>query len=382
MTGRCPACEAKARHLLDWEFSGLGDSVFNYTADFSTCDECGLVYIANVDDDELARFYVDECSYFEKPHFAVTSPANQQKYEFYSRILREHGVDSVDMADVGCGRGGFVNWLAARRWRHDCCGIDVDVRSLPAEAGPDGKVTFREGGCRALPFADRSRGLLTYFHVLEHIRDLDGVLAESARVLADDGHILIELPDAENYAGTPIGSAFWFSIREHVNHFTARALASALRRQGFTTLAVSRQMLPTPEFTYPSLAILARKGGDLSAPASTPSGKVADFARASQDALMRQAQRIAALAADQPITFWGCSAELFSLLPLLDASRIRLCDAAKLKQQASYKGLTIHPPADVPVEGLLVVAPYLHRAAIRKAAADLGWPDAAIYILE
>ena len=31
---RCPACASASTHLLDWKFSGLGDSVFNYTADF------------------------------------------------------------------------------------------------------------------------------------------------------------------------------------------------------------------------------------------------------------------------------------------------------------------------------------------------------------
>jgi SAM-dependent methyltransferase len=381
MIDRCPACAAQANHLLDWEFSGLGNSVFNYTGRFHACGGCGLVFIGNVDDDELARFYVEECSYFEKPHFSVVSPANQQKYDFYSRFLRDRGVDNVAMADVGCGRGGFVNWLAASGWQDDCCGIDLDIRSLPVDAG-SGKVTFREGGCRNLPFADRSRGLLTYFHVLEHIHDLDGLLAEAARVLSDDGHVLIEVPDAENYAGTPIGSAFWFSIREHINHFTASALAAALRRRAFTTLAVSRQMLSTPEFAYPSLVVLARKGGDLSAPALAPSEDIAAFARASRDALMRQARQIGALAADRPITFWGCSAELFSLLPLIDMSRIRLCDASRLKQRASYKGLPILPPSEVPVEGLLVVAPYLHVAAITKSAREFGWPDDAIYVLK
>jgi SAM-dependent methyltransferase len=367
---------------LDWKFSGLGDSVFNYTADFHACPGCGLVYVRNVSDTGLRRFYVEECSYFEKPHFAVTSPANQKKFAFYLRFLREHGIDSVEMADVGCGRGGFVNWMADNGWEQDCCGVDVDARSLPAGAIVRNNVSFRDGNGLRLPFAEGSLRLLTYFHVLEHIRDVSGLLAEAARVLGDNGHILIEVPDAENYAGTPIGSAFWFSIREHINHFTAKALAAALEARGFAVCDISRQMLETPEFSYPSLIVLAQKNPALPPFAVPASIDIAGFARVSREALMHQADQISVLAADRKVTIWGCSAEIFSLLPLLDTSRIRICDSSKLKQSAHYRGMPIEDPAAVPTEGLLIIAPYLHQNAIKKAAQQLGWPDNAVYLLQ
>lgn len=375
----CPSCGSSTSFLVDWEFSGLGDSVFNYTANFFACSACGQVYVRNVDDATLARFYTEECSYFEKPHFAVTSPENQEKYAFYSHFLREHGIDSVDMADVGCGRGGFVNWLGEGGWNGACWGVDVDIRSMPQ--GAAGKVAFKSGGVLNLPFADNSLELLTYFHVLEHIRDLHGLLKEAGRVLQPDGHILIEVPDAENYATLPIGPAFWISIREHINHFTARALAEALQACGFSVVTVSRQTLPTPEFVYPSLMILARKIESQTPAELPPAGNVARFVLESKYALAHQAREIAVLAKDKRISIWGCSAELFSLLPMLDLPEIRICDSSKLKQSARYKGLAIEEPAALPIEGMLVVAPYLHREAIKKAALGLGWPEESIYVL-
>lgn len=379
----CPTCAAETTHLLDWEFSGLGESVFNYTADFHACPACGLVYVRNVTDETLRRFYVEECSYFENPHFAVTSPANQKKYTFYMRYLSEHGIVSAAMADVGCGRGGFVNWLAESGWEQECSGVDVDARSLPAKASACTNVFFRNGNCLDLPFAEESLGLLTYFHVLEHIRDLSALLVEAARVLGDKGHILIEVPDAENYTDILIGSAFWFSIREHINHFTARALAAAVKAHGFVVRDVSRQVLETPEFAYPSLVVLAQKNATTPSLVLPAAADVAGFARLSRRELMRQADQIATLATThRGTTIWGCSAELFSLLPLFDMDEMRLCDSSKLKQSAHYKGLPIEDPTTVPVEGMLVIAPYLHRTAIKKAAQRLGWPDNAMYLLE
>lgn len=97
---------------------------------------------------------------------------------------------------------------------------------------------------------------------------------------------------------------------------------------------------------------------------------------------MRQAEKISALAANRGMTIWGCSAELFSLLPLFDTGETRLCDSSKLKQSTNYKGMPIEDPATVPVEGMLVIAPYLHQTAIKAAAQRLGWPDNAVYLLE
>jgi SAM-dependent methyltransferase len=368
--------------LLDWEFSGLGDSVFNYTADFHACSACGLVYVSNISDVGLSRFYDEECGYFDKTHYAVTDPANQRKYAFYIRFLKEQGITSVETADVGCGRGGFATWLAESGWEKTCWGVDVDVRSLPDNSGPHRQVSFRQGSCLNLPFEDNTLGLLTYFHVLEHIRDLSGLLAEAARVLREDGHILIEVPDAEHYSSLPIGSGFWFSIREHINHFTAKSLVVALQAHGLAAFTISQQRLESPESDYPSLMVLARKNSASPSAVLSTSGEVSAFARLSQQALIRQAERISDLAAAQPLTLWGCSSEMFSFLPLLDICQARLCDSSKFKQQMHYRGLVVQDPAAVPVKGLLVVVPYRHKAAIKTAAQRLGWPENAIYCPE
>jgi len=377
---RCPACSRTAAYLLDWEFSGLGDSIFNYTAQFFCCQDCSLVYVQNIDDARLARYYAGECSYFEKPHFAVTSLTNQEKYEAYIRFLNDNRVAPVDMADIGCGRGGFVSRLS-ERWEATCWGVDVDMRSMP-QGERTGRVAFRMGDAARLPFDDRSLGLLTYFHILEHVRDLRGLLSEAVRVLRTDGFILIEVPDAESYRAHPIGSAFWISIREHIYHYTAKALIAALQSQGLHVLQISRQTLPTPEFSYPSLMVLAKKTERPGAAANIPrAGDVAAYVLESREALLKQAQEILAVAENQHVTLWGCSAELFSLLPLLDRRLMRICDSSKQKQTSSYKGMAIEDPHSVPISGKLIIAPYLHGAVIKSTARQLGWSESAIHLL-
>lgn len=379
----CPACGSSAYHLLDWEFSGLGDSIFNYTANFFSCTTCGLVYVHNINDQKLAKFYADECSYFEKNHFDIHNPSNINKYAFYFRFLQYYGLISIDMADIGCGRGGFVKWLAHGRWNGKCWGVDVDAKSIPTDSILNNNPSFKVGGAVNLPFSDASLDLVTYFHVLEHICDLHGLLEEAARVLKVDGHILIEVPDAENYHTQPIGTAFWVSIREHIYHFTATALVLALHAHGFQVLQVSRQNLPTPEFSYPSLMLLARKVRKKNKPLLPPYASLASFVLDSKQALVQQANKILSLSNDNKITFWGCSSELFSLLPLLSSRQdIQICDSSKLKQKTHYKKIAIQDPSDLPVEGALFIAPYLYIIAIKSAACQLGWPESAIHFLK
>jgi SAM-dependent methyltransferase len=338
--------------------------------------DCGLAYIQNVDDALLSRFYSDECSYFEKPHFDVAAPANSRKYAAYREFIVAHGLANVSIVDIGCGRGGFLSWLKLGGWDRDCYGVDIDSKSLLLV---DANVTFKIGQALALPFENNSQSLLTYFHVAEHIRDIDKMLEEAFRTIKVGGHVLIEVPDAENYARRSVGSAFWISIREHVYHFSARSLGKALNRHGFFVVEVKRQVLPTPEFEYPSLMVLAQKRGGDYADNCAPAGDIAAFVLESQRALMCQVERVNALIEEhRNVTFWGCSSELLSLLPRLKVDELTICDASKEKQRLTYMHWPILDPANVKPGGILVIAPYLHGDAIERDALALGWKPHAI----
>jgi len=377
---RCPACHDHAPHTLDWPVSGLGESVFNTTTAFHNCPGCGLVYAANLDDATLARFYQEECAYFTSSHFSVNSRENIEKFDTYHKLLVEAGLRDRNILDVGCGRGGFLSWLKQNQWQGECQGVDADLRSIPTQE----LANFMQGDAFHLPAADNSQEVLTYFHVLEHLRDLDRALKEATRVLKDDGYLLLEVPDAERYAKMPIGTAFWFGIREHVNHFSPASLEKLLHRNGLTILRIDRGILPTPEFTYPSLLLLAQKDTEKKPATFTATGTIVDFLWTSQIAQSEQATWVSEVMADyERSVFWGCSAQLFSLLPLLDLSRATLCDASPTKQQSHFRGMPILAPGDIyPARSALFIAPYLHRPAIAKAAQTHGWPESHIYALE
>ncbi|WP_176718927.1 class I SAM-dependent methyltransferase [Methylophaga muralis] len=382
----CPACLAETHHLTDWEYSGLDASIFNYTAKWHSCNNCGLVYVANIDDETLAQFYANECSYFENDHFDITSPANVAKYQHYFDFISKAGLENTPITDIGCGRGGFLQWLNKKGWQANVIGVDVDIKSMPDNSpkqnSDDSQISFQTGGALSLPFAVNSQSLLTYFHVLEHIHDLDSVLSNAHTVLMNQGHILIEVPDAENYTQQPVGTAFWMGIREHIYHYSAQSLSNALNRHGFEIVSCQRATLPTPEFEYPSLMILAKKTEHPSPTVFEPIGNIANYVTSSKLALQEQAETLITLAKqNSQLTIWGISTHLFSLLPKLTGIDYRLCDASKQKQQSHYQQQLILDPREIEPEAVLVIAPYLHAEKIENAALSLGWRPQSIHLL-
>ncbi len=383
----CPACKHDASYLGSWLYSGLNDSVFNYTAFYFSCNYCGMLFIDNITEDQLTAFYSNECDYAQKDHFDANHPKNVSKFEHYHAALAGLEVSGKTISDVGCGRGGFIRWLAHQDSTLDCVGVDIDLASLPTKDFQATNLRFENGFVNNLPFENGSVDVITCFHVLEHLKHLDKALSEIARTLKDSGYLLLEVPDAERYEEFLTGPDYWFAIREHINHFTPEALSCALESAGFEICEIKRGVLPTPEFEYPSLMIMAKKASveqmSFEHKPFNKSSLLPGVFKKAQLALIEQADRIKNRVGDSQTVLWGCSNEFYSLVPLLlkHSIDVLICDASRKKQQARYQQLPIHDPKQAPTTGKLVVVPYLYSEVIYNAAIQLGWQPDAIYLV-
>lgn len=382
----CPTCGSeKIQHLMNWNYSGLDESVFNYEVEFYGCDSCGLVWNASITDEELSKFYANECAYFENPYFDVFGLENIKKYECYKKIIEEFNLQDMSIADIGCGRAGFVTWLKKGGFQKECFCVDVDVKSFPEESNASMPV-FIEGSAKSLPFEDNSRSFLAYFNVLEHIIDINKVLYEANRVLQEDGFLLIDVPDAKNYVDYPAGTGFWFGMREHVYHFTPNALASVLSTYGFEVKTFRHEILPTTGFVFSTLLLVAQKNGKKNSSLEKDNlQRASKFLVKSYEDIKEKAGKIKSVIKNyKKVVFWGVSDQLLSFLPLFqeELSKIRLCDISKSKQQAKYKDIQIEDPQKCCQENAcLVISSCLHFKAIKKAALDLGWKEEDIFDL-
>ncbi len=117
------------------------------------------------------------------------------RYAFAARLCRRKRV-----LDAGCGAGYGAAELA--RHASQVTGVDNsnDAIVFAAERYPLPNLAFQQADCTALPFADGAFDLVTAFEVIEHLENWRGFLAETRRVLAADGQLIVSTPNRLYYA--------------------------------------------------------------------------------------------------------------------------------------------------------------------------------------
>ena len=108
--------------------------------------------------------------------------------------LHPGGYAGLTALDVGCG-GGFLSEDLAKSGLR-VTGIDPSegsLRAATAHARESGlRIEYRAGSGEGLPFADGSFDMVFCCDVLEHVRDVDAVIREMARVLKKGGLLFFD----------------------------------------------------------------------------------------------------------------------------------------------------------------------------------------------
>jgi len=92
------------------------------------------------------------------------------------------------LVDVGCGAGLLAPHIAHLGYAH----IGVDVVHASTTIARQRGVTVIVGDASALPLDDECADVVVAGEVLEHVTDLDRVLAEATRILRPGGTLVID----------------------------------------------------------------------------------------------------------------------------------------------------------------------------------------------
>jgi SAM-dependent methyltransferase len=163
--------------------------------------------------------------------------------------LGEWGPETRNVAhtllDIGAATGEFGARAAADGWDVTACEVGDTAREKASAKGLNTVASLDE--------VVGQFGLITMFHVLEHVIDPAETLADARLLVAPNGLLAIELPQWRS-AGRLVRRARWAQLRppEHINFFTRSSLAAALGSSGWEVVRSS-----TP---YPRAASLAWAG--------------------------------------------------------------------------------------------------------------------------
>lgn len=122
--------------------------------------------------------------------------------------------------DAACGEGHLGHLVGASKC---LLGLDVDSQRL-RKAQRHSYRSLMRGSLSALPLAAASLDGIASVETLEHVPDLDGALAECARCLRPQGHLVITVPSVTLrswWAMRRTGQPVYCSEREHVREFSS-----------------------------------------------------------------------------------------------------------------------------------------------------------------
>jgi len=204
------------------------------------CGQCGLLRLdPQPAPEELGRYYPD--NYW----FAPDASAASRLEEAYRRlVLRDHvqfvahalGSSTArgPLLDVGCGGGLFLGLMRERGFSvvgldnsREAAGIAWRRQRIPAVVGDLERVPLRAGSLAAL----------TMFHVMEHLYDPCAYLRAARELLAPDGRLVVQVPNAASWQARLLGRAWnGADVPRHLFDFRDGDMVKILEGAGFEVL--------------------------------------------------------------------------------------------------------------------------------------------------
>ena len=156
------------------------------------------------------------------------------------------------VVDVGCGDGRYLARIK------DCVGIEPCLDFFKKK---EPCVRVRAVG-EAIPLRSRSSSLVLIIEVIEHVKDVSRVLAETKRVLRQDGYLFVTAPNRffpfethgfhlernyDNFLGIPLLSFAPKCLRKHLEQariYSQKDLVQLLKKHGFEVCQISYMPIP------------------------------------------------------------------------------------------------------------------------------------------
>jgi SAM-dependent methyltransferase len=236
----CAACNCAETRFL---FSASDRLFHTTTREFQVveCAGCGLLRLDPPPAAaELGDYY--PANYWFAPDKSAAGSLEEtwrrfvlrDHIRFVARALAGSGARGP-VLDVGCGGGLLLHLL---RERTGCAAIGLDSSADAARvAWQRNGVPAVRGSLETAPLPPASCAAVTMFHVLEHLHDVRPYLRAARELLAPQGRLIVQVPDAGCWQYRLLGKAWnGLDVPRHLYDFRARDLEGMLAACGFEVL--------------------------------------------------------------------------------------------------------------------------------------------------
>jgi len=227
----CPVCDSE-------QFSELFKK---HDEPFVKCTSCGLVLInPRPVHDQLVNTYDNNYSQL----YAEKAEKKFRRIRRWVKRVKRKYVSSGRWLDVGCSVGFVVK--VAEEFGFD--GFGVDIQSWGVKFGHD-KLGLTKLSCGMLEdqnYPNNYFNVISLYDVIEHVPDLNKLVAELKRILSSEGVIDIITPDIGHW-NVPSPLHEWNEIKpsQHMYYFNKTTLSQLLDRHGINIIEKRFSLKPS-----------------------------------------------------------------------------------------------------------------------------------------
>lgn len=183
--------------------------------------------------DKLAKYYKSEkyishtdseTGFIDKIYQQIKSIMLQKKIKWIEKIKPEQG----KILDIGAGTGDFLLKAKEKGWQTFGVEPNSGARKLSAKKGVDliGNIS---------PLPDHHFDVITMWHVLEHVPDLEQQIKDLDRLLKPKGLLIIAVPNFKSYDAQKY-KEHWaaYDVPRHLYHFSPESILQIFEPAGFS----------------------------------------------------------------------------------------------------------------------------------------------------
>ena len=167
-------------------------------------------------------------SLFEKCYHFIKSIALKNKLNLVNSLQPAKG----SILDIGAGTGDFLSVVKENGWNT----IGVEPSDKAKAIAKNKGVVFVE---QTSELENNSFDIITMWHVLEHVPNLDNQLKELKRLLKPNGNLIIAVPNFKSFDAKHYG-IFWaaYDVPIHFWHFSKTAIKRLFAKEDMELVQV------------------------------------------------------------------------------------------------------------------------------------------------
>ena len=252
---KCPNCNTNSFTL----FKKVKDhTVSNEYFNIVQCEKCNLLFTnPRPDSNSLGSYYKSEnyISHTNKsnnPINLIYKLARTQTLKWkYNLINRKK---PISLLDYGCGTGHFLNYCHQKNMSIYGFEPDKDAREIA-------KTQLGDSVFSSTNDIKETFDVITLWHVLEHIADLNEVIIWLKNHLNKNGKLIIALPNPASY-DAQLFKENWaaYDVPKHLYHFTKELVTKLANKHNFCVESIHPMKL---DAYYVSLLSNQNKYGKL-----------------------------------------------------------------------------------------------------------------------